>query len=273
MTECIKRERSFWTTCHCPACVRDRARKRKLQSMGTTLRVPNDYAWSILAPKIEQGWTARAIGSATGLGAGYFTRHVAQYRKGRRVFLGPAVAAAVVNMGVPTEGQVGVESSRRRLRALAVIGHGLTSIEAESGINFSTLAAIRGDHSVRVGARTAIDVTVLYDRLHAVPGGDKQAIRLAREKGWASPFAWNNIDTDPAPVGRRRLNNDYDTNDLVDEAVVVRILAGDKIPANRAERLETVRRWVASGRSEASLCKRMGWHEGRYSPTRREGAA
>lgn len=218
MTECIRRAHSYWTTCPCDTCTRDRARARKRAYVGIPHRIPNDAAWEVLAEKIEAGWTARALGSATGLGPGYFSRHVAQYRKGNRVYLGPAVASAVVNMGRPTEGQVGAEPSRRRLRALATIGHGINTISETSGVKFSTLAMIRNDRAARVSARIANQIADVYDELHTIPGDDEQAVRVSRQKGWPSPFAWDDIDHDEVPqaggyvsgVDRRDVLRDLD---------------------------------------------------------------
>ena len=50
------------------------------------------------------------------------------------------------------------------------------------------------------------------------------------------------------------------------------ILAGEKLPTTTAERREIMRRWLASGRTESSLCERMGWKASRYTPRREEVA-
>ncbi|WP_300680709.1 hypothetical protein [Nocardioides sp.] len=142
---------------------------------------------------IEAGWTSRAIGSATGLPPGRFGYILAQYRKGRRVSLGPVVSAQILNARRPTDGLIGAEPSRRRLRALAVIGWGLDELANETGIAFSTIAMIRNSNE-RVLAKTALAVADAYTRLYRYPGPSAAAAAEARAKGWPGPLAWNDID-------------------------------------------------------------------------------
>lgn len=202
MNDCIKRDASYWTKCRCDTCRPRQARRRKIYYVKGSVRVPNDVAWERLARFIEDDWSARAIGSATGLGPDYFSRHLAEYARGRRVYLGPVAAERVLNAGHPTEGQVGAEPTRRRLRALARIGWGLDSLSSETGVKFSTLAMVR-NRNQRVSARIANAVRETYDRLHMTPGNDDQARREATAKGWLSPLAWDDIDTDEAPHAQR----------------------------------------------------------------------
>lgn len=192
--DCTRRAGSYWSRCLCGDCRQERARKRAYHYAGLPWRHPQEVAWAVLAEKIDAGWTSRAIGSATGLGPDYFDRHVAQRRKGGEVQLGPVAAAAVMNMGIPTEGQIGAEPARRRLRAMAANGYGLNTLTTETGLGFSTLAAIRSTKAERVGARVANVIAATYERLHMTPGADTQAIRIAREKGWPPPLAWIDID-------------------------------------------------------------------------------
>lgn len=209
---CVRRQRTYWTTCGCATCTRDRSRKRKLHSMGHNRAISHERAWAALAAKFEQGWTARAISSATGLPDHYFTRHHARWRRGEECLIGPALAEVLVNIGTPTRGQVGAEPTRRRLRALSAIGYGLDVLSAETGVGASTLAAARNTN-VRVGARVATAVTAAYDRLHMTPGDNMQALRMAREKGWPPPLAYDDIDTDEQPRGLRT----EDRRDLLTE--------------------------------------------------------
>lgn len=213
MTTCIRRSKSYWTTCPCDPCVIDRARARKRNYVGIPHRIPQDIAWAKLANHIDNGWTARALGSAINYDPTYFRDHVAARRAGREVHLGPAVASAIMRMGKPTEGQIGAEPTRRRLRALACMGYGLDTLAVETSTNASTLGMIRRGNE-RVGAAIALRVSDAYDRLHMIPGPCGQAREGARARGWAPPLAWNNID-DP----------DEDPTDW------------EYVPANRAELL------------------------------------
>lgn len=51
----------------------------------------------------------------------------------------------------------------------------------------------------------------------------------------------------------------------VDWVVIHRILDGRNCPANTAERLETVRRWQATGRTLQALQEVVNWNVDRYS--------
>ena len=55
-------------------------------------------------------------------------------------------------------------------------------------------------------------------------------------------------------------------SDVIDEAAITRVLAGEVIPTTTAERRLIMRRWIEAGNSEKSLCDRMGWRQGRYTP-------
>lgn len=269
LPDCTRRAGSYWSKCVCADCRRDRARKRAHHYGGLTWRVPQDVAWAVLAAKIDDGWTARALGSATNLGPDYFDRHVAQHRKGNEVLLGPNIAAIIMRMGTPTEGQVGAESSRRRLRALAAVGHGLNTLTIETGLGFSTLAAIRSSRAVRVGAQRARVIAEVYDRLHMTVGGDAQAIQQARSKGWPSPLAWNDIDADRKPP---KVETAGDWNDLIDDAVVQRVIDSGTKPRRltRAEGAEIARVLLSRGLSTHQIERNYGINTARY---RQEGSA
>ncbi len=50
--------------------------------------------------------------------------------------------------------------------------------------------------------------------------------------------------------------------------IVDRLLAGEHLKSNRAEKEEAMRRWLANGGSEAELCRIHGWKTDRYTPAR-----
>lgn len=252
---CTRRPRSYWTTCACTDCTRERLRKHKLYNAGRPYRVPSDFAWKILAEKIDAGWTALALASATGLSDNLFGDHVTRYRRaGERRHLSPATAAAIVRMGRPTKGQVGAEPFRRRVHALAAIGWSLEALAQESGVGFSTLGMI-SSRNERVSAKIANVIADTYDRLHMKPGPNSAVAKEARRKGWLPPLAWIDIDD---PDERPDLTA---TDDLPDPVVVERILAGDyRLKATPAERAEVIARWT---RSLNELERLTGWNVSR----------
>ena len=142
----------------------------------------------------------------------------------------------------------------RRIRALMALGWSVEAIARESGVAVKTLRnpCHRGQSVYRA---TADAVAECYERLSMTfpEGGYATRNRnLAKRKGWLPPLAYDDID---APDG---LAQGSDSTDALDPVVVERILAGDwRLSANRAERLEVVRRWRGS---LAELEARTGWN-------------
>lgn len=114
----------------------------------------------------------------------------------------------------------------------------------------------------------------LYERLSMTrPTADdepaaaviRRNVNMAKRRGYLPPLAWVDIDDpDESPDLRVR-----DT--APDPVVIDRILGGDMSlarSATRAEKVEVVRRWVASGRSLTALEKATGWRAARYTERR-----
>jgi len=137
---------------------------------------------------------------------------------------------------------------------------------------------MRGGRRQKVKAETFRLFDAIYRELSvAIPPSGPGPL-VARERsakwGWHPPFAYDNIDDPnekprgiPTVKGARRPHHE------IDPTVVERLLEGQKVPqTTNAERKEAMRRWLAMGNSERSLCKALGWHEGRYTPRKEEAA-
>lgn len=168
---------------------------------------------------------------------------------------------------------VPVTGTRRRVEALQWLGWSAAEISRRLGRNPTWLTQTTRKHAV-IRRETAEAVARVYDGLSMrLPNPATQSERLsvgrtqalARRRGYAPPLAWDDIDNDDRPaIGA--------TGNAPDEAVILRVLAGENLPTTTAERREIMRRWLASGRTQKALCDRMGWKEGRYV-TRDEEAA
>jgi hypothetical protein len=156
--------------------------------------------------------------------------------------------------------------TQRRIQALMVLGW--TSRDIAGRCGWATPQAVTELLTARrfLQRDTASAVAAAYDELSMLPGPSRQNRRRCQRKGWAPPLAWDNID-DPDEVPTFG-----GSDDQVDPVVVDRLLDGRRVPSTRAEKLEAMRRWRASGRSEKSLCDTHGWKYGRYV-TREAGAA
>jgi hypothetical protein len=157
--------------------------------------------------------------------------------------------------------------TQRRIQALAALGWSLSEQDRRIGRSMGfTARVLRQDE---VTPPIAEMYENLYDELSMeIPSGLYVARdrRRAARKGWLVPLMWDDDRIDDPTyeplaylLSKRRKD--------IDEAVVLRVLAGANAPTTPAERREIVRRWLAQGGSERDLCARMGWREGRYSPS------
>jgi hypothetical protein len=153
--------------------------------------------------------------------------------------------------------------THRRLQALAAIGHSGYAIGQAAGHALEWSRNVL--KSTRITTTTAAKVAAVYDDLcMTVPQGPiaDRIRREARAKGYLPPLAWDDID-DPAEQPRRRDVRPRKTD--VDPIVIERVLGGDfSLPTTHAEKLEVVRRWLASGRSGKALGDVSGLKVERY---------
>lgn len=265
MTECIRRPHSVWTTCPCPPCRADAARMAKLSRNGQYRRVPSEAAWVEIDRLRRLEWSSHAIATAARLPHATLQNALTTLSvDGHKVRFGPRAAAAIVGHGDPTDGEVGVTGTRRRLQGLARHGWDLHTLADWTGIGFSTLAALRMPGTRRCRAIYYVAIRDLVADIEMRPGPSRGARQHAERLDWPGLLAWDGDRIDD-PSGAPYIHNTVD-DDAPDEAVVLRALSGERIDTSRAERFEIMRRWLAAGRSERELCCRMGWREGRYSP-------
>lgn len=164
--------------------------------------------------------------------------------------------------------------ARRRVQALQRLGWSLRMIAAEAGWNTpEALQYVLRNHSIT--RRSYLRIKAAYERLcMTVPPHCSATVRArmrAERAGFPPPLAWDDIDDpDEVPKGVAPRRWKQRQPDEVDQAVVHRILQGERLTATRAERDECVRRWVAMGGSERSLCQRMGWKDSRYGKDRND---
>jgi len=159
----------------------------------------------------------------------------------------------------------------RRIRALQAIGWRLSDIDQalghgdgrpKGGPNY----AHNLTRQTTIHRDTALKVARVYDALSMTMGPSARTRALARKYGWPPPLCWDDDIDDPRarPKGTER---DRGRNpDDVDPVIVDRLLDGQRIQATRAEKEEAMRRWLADGKSAASLCRTHGWQDGRYIP-------
>jgi len=159
----------------------------------------------------------------------------------------------------------------RRLQALMRIGWSMRALATEIGVHESTLQKAIRTADVRQFVRIALATAVVdaYNRLHLTSPegrGASRARATAAARGFAPPLAWDDIDNDPEPPT-------VVAEDHVDEVLVQRILDGERLPANPAERAEAIRRWTTTGRPLSELERITGWNTARELRRANEGKA
>lgn len=143
----------------------------------------------------ERGWYPSAIASAADVDVRVIQNAVSHWRStGHQQAFGPELARRIIQHETPTTGAISVLPSRRRLRALAVMGWSLQTLAAECDISRNTLAALRGDRKIFTSVSMHRSVEALYRELVARPGLSEETAKRARAKGWQGPAAWGDVD-------------------------------------------------------------------------------
>lgn len=154
--------------------------------------------------------------------------------------------------------------TRRRLRALVVVGWSQSKIAAQLGVeagNFGVL--LYGDETT---VRTARRVAELYDRLwdtappeatHRDKIAASRARNYAQARGWAPPLAWDEDTIDD--VGAQPAHALVGDDEL-DEVMVERIAGGTLRDGYKVspERIAAIRRLAALSMSDSAIGDRIG---------------
>lgn len=168
---------------------------------------------------------------------------------------------------------VDATGTRRRVEALCRLGWSTTQIAERIDMIQNQLWMTTQQDTVYV--TTAARVAEAYEVLSmTVPPTTTTSERISVSRtrahairaGFAPPLAWDNIDD---PSERPNLGG---IDDEIDPVVVDRLLHLERIKSTPDEKREAMRRWLAQGRSESSLCLAHGWQASRYVE-RTEGAA
>lgn len=205
--------------------------------------------------------------------AGISTSHVRELadhgRDGHRGIqrVRPETAQRVLSLRIEARNRasrshVDAAGTRRRLQALITVGWPHAELAARLGRTTSSLR--RSMLSGSVSARTAQDVSALYELLWNLrPPRSTDAQRtaadtaraMAAERGWLPPLAWDDIDTDPAHPAEHP-----EPDDALDEIAIERALAGDGVRLQHltlAEQEEVVRRLTERGKSIRDIAEQL----------------
>lgn len=147
----------------------------------------------------------------------------------------------------------------RRLRALAWMGWSSADLAPLTGIQSEHLGRIRAGRKTWIRPATHAAIARAYDELWdqqpPIRSGKAKSAPLrarlhARRRGWLSPLAWDDIDTDPGPAVS-------DVAVDVDEIAVDLACSGQPVALTQPERIEAVRRLHAWGLSDPQVAERL----------------
>lgn len=177
-------------------------------------------------------------------------------------------------IGTETSGLCHPVGTRRRLQALMTLGWTGRYLTGRLGASTRTITTIvydTNDTPIQVGTR--IKVTELYDELSMTippPSRARTRIRnIAKTNGWLPPLAWDDDKIDnPKPQNSHTVQrkNSEPFDEIAIEAVLSQKITHDQAARfSTAERTETTRQWLATGRTHNALNRATGWRSQRYT--------
>lgn len=160
-----------------------------------------------------------------------------------RRLLAVSLPAAVATPS--THGRVPAVGARRRIAALLALGwthHHITAQMTAAGPARQRSQLVLHQASEQVEHDTWRAVCAAYDALSMTPGPSAVTRRRAAALGYAPPLAWDDdtIDDPTAVPDLGGPTGDPRRDDVVDDTVVARILAGTPTPTTTAEREQLV---------------------------------
>ena len=158
-----------------------------------------------------------------------------------------------------------ITGTRRRLRALMRIGWSAELIAQHTDVGMSTIQALTSRTTIKVVYRRTNDrIIKVYDELSGRPGPSKEAVKHATRLGYVSPLAWEYVDIDDPSAEPVGLTGRYIVGDYIDEAAVLRRMAGEMVTLTKAERIEVVTRLRAAQWTYSRIEHHTGLKTDRY---------
>lgn len=199
----------------------------------------------------------------------------------KRIRKATAQALLAVTLDLPTGGRIPADETARRLQALIACGWSASSLARRLDMLPSNMTPlVHARRGVTVATATAVHQLYLQLADVAPPQDTRhQRTAVSRAKAWAAREGW----APPVRVAGRLVGGtlhlapdldedatpDATVHDLVDEAAVLRRLAGDKtIRLRPAESLEVARRADAAGMSRKQIQSQLGLKPERYLPNK-----
>jgi hypothetical protein len=230
-----------------------------------------------VTPSISARQAARHLRALVGVGmtvpqisvaSGVAVRVVQDVVAGRQDRVLRATAERLLAVTNPTPGPPGSMPSigvLRRIQGLLAMGWRHRDLDLRTGMN-TRLLLDRGHGWIP--PEIYADVCRVYDQLSMTPGPCARTRDTARAGGYAPPLAWDDETIDDPRVLPNLHGDGQDVG--VDEAAVLRRIAGDHVPVTPAEAAEVVARMRRAGLSDAHIARVTRLRAERYAPLRRD---
>lgn len=164
-----------------------------------------------------------------------------------------------------TETLVDSTGTVRRLRALAAMGHQPIPMAAYLAVSEAEVWEILDGHHTRLPEDVATFAAEMFSSLWGLridgAAGD-QMRRLARERRWVGPLAWDDIDDVTEKPNRRGLlplpsdeAGARGGNTKIDEIAVENAVLGEPVRLQHSERLVAIRRLHTLRKSDNEIAK------------------
>jgi hypothetical protein len=223
--------------------------------------------------RLQKHMTLSGIAATVGSSASHLRKIMAGTHPTMRPDLAARILAVSATTQIGTHWVAGI-GAQRRIQALAAIGYSFERIATLSdGCHKLNVRAIAYEERDWISSDYNESIKAVFDQLCMTPyaprngherAGVTRIMKRATASGWAPPLAWDDetID-DPAakPVG---LTGRYIVGDYIDEAAVLRRMAGDRVTLTKDERIEVVRRLRAAQWTFGQIEEHTGLNVDRY---------
>lgn len=159
--------------------------------------------------------------------------------------------------------------SRRRLQALCRMGWTQRQIGAQPELAVSSERIsqfTRGRHT-HMTPETVKAIAAVYRRLcRTIPTGPHAdySRASAEQKEWPGPGSWDDATIDDPSASPNLLKGRYIIGQYLDEAAIIRRMAGEMVPLTTAERIEVVARLRAAQWTYSRIEEHTGLKADRY---------
>ena len=223
--------------------------------------------------QLQKTMSLTSIGTASGTSSPQLSRLI----RGQHTRMWRKTAAAL--LAVRPDSHVGghyvlAVGAQRRIQALAALGYSFEHLDKHlGGYGRGNISHIAYGRRTWITSDIAVRVKAAFDELamqlppattRSYRSGVTRTQNRAKALGWAPPLAWDDetIDDPSAkPVG---LTGRYIVGDYIDEAAVLRRMAGDMVTLTRAERIEVVTRLRAAQWTYSRIEHHTGLKTDRY---------